>query len=104
MNASRLARLSLLLLLLLIALSFSACSGARPLGTRVSVPAITHPLERPPLPDPVAFSARPVEFTEHDGALCLTPQAYENLARNLADLVRWVQEARARLDYYGDPK
>lgn len=30
----------------------------------------------------------------------VTPKNYEVLARNMADILRWVKEARWRLDYY----
>ena len=30
----------------------------------------------------------------------ITPEAYEVLARNMADIIRWVKEAQWRLDYY----
>jgi hypothetical protein len=30
----------------------------------------------------------------------LTPEAYEVLSRNMADILRWVKESAWRLDYY----
>jgi hypothetical protein len=30
----------------------------------------------------------------------ITPEAYEVLARNMADILRWVKEAHWRLEYY----
>lgn len=30
----------------------------------------------------------------------LTPKEYEELSLNMADILRWVKEARWRLDYY----
>lgn len=65
-------------------------------------------VNRPPkvtaLPKPEPIEALPVEFQvirQGDGALfCLTPQGYENLSKTQADTLRWVQEAKWRLDYY----
>jgi hypothetical protein len=43
----------------------------------------------------------PVEFYDTANAVCMTPEHYKNLVLNLADTLRWVEEARWRLDYYG---
>ena len=32
----------------------------------------------------------------------LTPKQYENLAKNTAEILRWVTEAQSQLEYYGD--
>lgn len=32
----------------------------------------------------------------------VTPEEYEILAKNMAEILRWVKEAQWRLDYYGD--
>lgn len=54
---------------------------------------------------PAPLHPLPVEFyAATDGGICMTVEAYQNLARNLADVTRWVQEARWRLDYYGAAK
>lgn len=65
-------------------------------------------MKRPPqvtaLPKPEPIEALPVEFQiirQGDGALfCLSPQGYENLSKTQADTLRWVREAKWRLDYY----
>lgn len=92
-----------LLLMLLIATSLgsSACSLARPLRIDASVPAIPRPDLTPPVPNPEPFAPLPVTFVDDEqGRLCLDQSQYQNLARNLADMSRWADEARARLDYY----
>jgi len=33
---------------------------------------------------------------------CVVPKDYEKLARNNAEVLRWIKEARWRLDYYRD--
>lgn len=53
---------------------------------------------------PLPISPLPVELFVRDGAMCMTPEHYKNLALNLADTLRWVEEARFRLDYYGGAK
>lgn len=87
----------ILLVSMMISLAFSACSSARPLEFRASAPAIPHPMERPPVPNPEPITTLPVPVA----GMCLTPAAAENLLRSLADANRWVAECRARLDYYG---
>lgn len=56
------------------------------------------------LPAPEPIEALPVEFQviqEGEGAMfCLTPQGYENLSKTQADTLRWVREAKWRLDFY----
>ena len=65
---------------------------------------------RPALPNPRAIDTVPVEFkvlTEEtllDGPgwvyYGLTVENYEALSRNMAEILRWIKEARWRLDYY----
>lgn len=65
-------------------------------------------MERPPpaqvLPAPEPLALLPVEFRvlDIDGApiFALDADGYEALARNLAEVLRWVTEATAQLDYY----
>lgn len=63
-----------------------------------------------PLPDPAPISVTPFKWkvlppTEEAGGAGavhygLTVRGYESLAKTLADIIRWVQEAQWRLDYY----
>jgi len=41
---------------------------------------------------------RPVQWTVDHGQFCLAPKYYENLALNTAELMRWMLEARERLN------
>jgi len=42
------------------------------------------------------------EVVDVDGRqmIALTARAYEALSRNMAELIRWIEEARWRLGYY----
>jgi hypothetical protein len=75
-------------------LACSACSAKQ----RLSTP---EPATRPPLAMPLPISTLPFDFFEQNDQMCLTPEHYKNLALSLADTLRWVEEARWRLDYYG---
>jgi len=61
------------------------------------------------LPDPDAIQTfefewhvvTPDQLPEGDWVLfSLTPKGYENLSLTFADTLRWIREARHRLDYY----
>lgn len=64
----------------------------------------------PPLPDPREVSLVRVRFkvlTEETLPrergwvyMALTPEQYQNLSRNNAEILRWMQESKARLKYY----
>lgn len=70
---------------------------------------IARPADRPALPNP-----QPVEMLDVDWKVvtpdtlpegryvlfALTPQQYESLSLNMAELRRWIDEAMWRLDYY----
>lgn len=59
----------------------------------------------PSLPPLLPIQQLPVHWTvrtTEDGQVwfSLTPQDYENLARNFAEITRWVTEAQGQLEYY----
>lgn len=59
--------------------------------------------EAPPritLPLPAPIKTVPVEFNVIDGNVCLAADQYESLSVNMAEILRWVREARWRLDWY----
>ena len=60
--------------------------------------------EAPPritLPNPSPIRTVPVEFQVTEaGNICLDTGQYENLSLNMAEILRWVREARWRLDWY----
>ena len=72
--------------------------------------AINLPPVRPNLPDPRPVDLSTFEFkvltektlpTEPGWVYYgITPEAYETMSRNTAELLRWIQEADWRLQYY----
>lgn len=75
-----------------------------------STTEIKQPDARPPLPNP-----RPIETSTFKWKVvtrdrlpegdrwvyyAITPQEYEVLSRNMAEMLRWVREAQWRLEYY----
>jgi hypothetical protein len=58
------------------------------------------------VPKPASIELRDVEFTVVEGEagnlLALTASEYEDLALNQAEVLRYVREADAQLDYYRD--
>lgn len=92
-------------------LALSACSSApQELQTRIAIEDIERPTERPVLPDPAPIQTRRVEWqvvtpdTLPEGndwvLFSMTAKDYENLAKTMADTIRWVKEAKWRLQYY----
>ena len=71
---------------------------------------IERPPERPNIPNPKPIELIPFEWEvltpeklpdeESWVRFSLTVAAYEDLARNMAEILRWVNEAQWRLDYY----
>ena len=63
-------------------------------------------VEPPPpivLPHPEPIRTVPVQFhVIETGAICLAPKQYENMSLNMAEILRWVQEAQARLNWYAN--
>ena len=93
-------------LMLVLLVSFG-CSAAK----QVEIPTvqIPQPNLRPNLPDPEPIETRPIEWkvlTEKDklvkgqAYIALTPKDYEELSLSMADVLRWIKEARWRLQYY----
>lgn len=70
------------------------------------------PERRPSVPDPAPLDLQQVHWdvvtpdTLPDGAdwalFALTADQYERLSLNIAELLRWVREAKWRLDYYSE--
>ena len=81
---------------------------------------VARPEARPNLPNPKPIETSPMKWEvvvirrNEDGTFSieglpegdvlvyygLAPEQYEVLARNMADILRWVKEAAWRLDYY----
>lgn len=66
---------------------------------------------QPKLPPPEPIETLPLEWdviTNENAPegewvfFALTPEQYEVLSRNMAEILRWVKEAQWRLDYYGE--
>jgi hypothetical protein len=89
---------------------FSACSNAPRVETLTTPVEVMRPETRPALPNPQAihltpfnwFVITPERLPNGDEWVYygITPQQYEILARNMAEILRWVKEAQWRLDYY----
>lgn len=82
----------------------------RPLEV-TTVPAnIEKPDPKPVLPNPKDIHTSPVKWLviTHDRLpegttwvyYGVTPEQYEVMSRNMAEILRWVREARWRLEYY----
>jgi hypothetical protein len=59
-------------------------------------------LALPPVPDPVDLPAvnwRVIQ-TPEGNMIALEPSAYEALSLGLADVLRWMREARSQILYY----
>lgn len=75
-----------------------------------STTEVKQPDARPPLPNPKPIETSPFKWKvvtrdrlpEGDRWVyyAITPQEYEVLSRNMAEMLRWVREAKWRLDYY----
>lgn len=52
------------------------------------------------LPDPTPIKTIPYSWTVKDGKFCLSAKGYEALAKNAAQTMRWIEEAKWRLDHY----
>lgn len=75
-----------------------------------STTEITQPDARPSLPNPKPIETSPFKWhvITHDRLpkgnrwvyYGITPKEYEVLSRNMAEMLRWVREAKWRLDYY----
>lgn len=108
-RSNALASLSLVSMMALIVLS--GCSSApRELEVRTVPTEVARPPERANVPDP-----QPVNLQEIDWVVLtpetipenlewvfigLTPEDYERLSLNQAELLRWITEAKWRLRYY----
>lgn len=59
-----------------------------------------------PEPQPVQMETVRWQVVEAEGEplFALTPNAYESLSRNLADLVRWVTEASYQIKFYREQR
>ena len=81
------------------------------LSVRTAPVEIERPDERPPLPNPAPIEEpREIEWkvltpetlpvTDDWVFFGLSPEDYEDLSTNTAELLRWIQEAQWRLQYY----
>ena len=71
---------------------------------------IDRPEGRPAIPDPRKIEVRPFKWRvltpdslpkdKRWVYYGITPKQYEILSRNMADILRWIREARWRLRYY----
>lgn len=91
------------------ALLLAACSGLPTVDIHTTPVDAPKPKERPVLPNPEPIQTAPFKFkvltpkTAPEGDYVfygLTVKDYETLARNMADIVRWIKEAQWRLNYY----
>jgi len=103
---------ALLLIGLMLALpSCSLLSNVQP--DPVTVHAVQTEIPEPPKPDlplPAPVNQVPIEWvvissnefqcTGDFVFMAMTPGNYEDLSRNQADLLRWIEEASYQLDYY----
>lgn len=64
---------------------------------------LVKPDNKPLLPNPLPINVWPIkwEVIQQEGPkYCITPQSYENLSMTQADTLRWIREAKWRLNYY----
>lgn len=105
------SRVSLSAVSIAVLLTFSACSSVLPdVTVRTTAVEVIRPPERPPIPNPQAIDTAPFDWLviTNDRLPAsdiwvyygITPQNYEILSRNMADILRWIKEAQWRLDYY----
>ena len=81
-----------------------------PLAVNATPTVVEQPPSKPALPNPADLHNVPVKWLlitpdrlpkgKNWVYYALTPQQYEIMSRNEADTIRWVGEARWRLDYY----
>lgn len=86
------------------------CSNLNPIELFTTTVDIERPDERPPLPNPKPIETSPFTWKvitpdrlpDGDGWVYygITPRAYGTLSRNMAEILRWIKEAKWRLDYY----
>lgn len=74
------------------------CSNAKPLRVHTTATDLPTPEQTPRLPLPAPIRTLPVELQPAGDKVCLSLAAYHNLALNHAEFLRWVREARYRLD------
>ena len=103
---STLGRCLPLLLTLSLTLTAIGCGGSYKRPPVVVDPVTVHaPAAKANLPKPEQVRAMGVDWTAvqtEDGLILgLTPEQFENLMTNLAEVLRWIHEAGWRLRYYG---
>ena len=54
----------------------------------------------PMLPRPEPVVMLPVEFKVQDGLICMTGDNYENLALNMADILRFIRQQNTLISQY----
>ena len=96
--------------LIAVLLASTGCSSRRPVEVIVGGTQIKQPNPTPALPNPQAVNLSPFKWKvltrkrlpkgDQWVYYALTPKEYETLARNMAELLRWVKEAKWRLAYY----
>ena len=99
-----------IVLVLAAALLLSACGARLPdIGITTTEIDVPKPDARPVLPNPKPIDTAPIEFKVltrerlPEGEFVfygLSVKDYETLARNMAEILRWVKEAEWRLRYY----
>lgn len=92
---------------MLLASTLAGCSNAPLTRPDPDALQVSSPPGQPSLPPPEPLDLAPLEWTvvtrerlpAGDFVLvALTPRQYESLARNTTELLRWVREARYRVD------
>ena len=92
-------------------LVLGGCSSTPVHEVEVATLDVPLPESRPPIPDPEPIQVLPLKWVVitpdrlPEGRyvfFALTPREYENLSANMAEFLRWIKEARWRLDYYNE--
>jgi hypothetical protein len=66
-----------------------------------TVEIVSEQIPRTVLPDPKPIKLEDVRFhVVKTGDICLVGDQYDTLSRNTAEILRWVREARWRLNWY----
>lgn len=81
-----------------ILIACTGCSNAKPLRVHATPTELPAPETTPRLPLPAPIRTLPVELIPQGDKVCLPLAAYHNLVLNEAEFLRWVKEARYRLD------
>jgi len=88
----------MLLLLVAISIASTGCSNVKQLRVHATPTDLPAPETTPRLPLPAPIRTLPVDLIPQGDKVCLALSSYHNLVLNEAEFLRWVKEARYRLD------